>query len=233
MKQLNKKATKILIILGVMVLTIIGLTLAYYNSTKKFENEFHVNAPGVAVYEKFNPTDLWVPGEEKSKEVLFKNTGEQDMLLRFSYSIEWVPVDGKPIPSRPADEVVTLNWNIEGNNEKGEDKAAAGAGLPTDVPKDFSKMNQTLDGKPITYYYYNKVLKAGEPTDLVLESVKFKTDLSNDEHGFNYSDQQINLTIKGETVLADSEAVKDQWKETQQITAEINLKTGAVTWSFE
>lgn len=218
MKQLNKKATKILIILGVMVLTIIGLTLAYYNSTKKFENEFRVNAPGVAVYEKFNPTDLWVPGEEKSKEVWFKNTGEQDMLLRFSYSVEWVPVDGKPMPNRPADEVVTLNWNIEGN---------------TNVPKDFSKKDQTLNGKPITYYYYNKVLKAGEPTDLVLKSVKFKTDLSNDEHRFDYSDQQINLTIKGETVLADSEAVKDQWKETQQITAEINLETGAVIWSFE
>ena len=228
MKQINKKATKILIVLCLVALAAVGMTIAYYNSTKEFEKEFRVNAPGVAVYEKFNPTDWWVPGEEKSKEVWFKNTGELDMLLRFSYSVEWVAVEGSPIPPRDAEDVVSLNWNIgEPHNEKGEDKTAAESGLKTDVPVDFTKMKQG----DTTYYYYNKILKAGEPTDLVLESVKFKTDLSNDEHDFDYSNQQINLTIKGETVLADSAAVKDQWRELPQITAVINPQTGSVTWS--
>ena len=226
MKQINKKATKILIVLCVVALTAVGMTIAYYNSTKEFENEFRVKAPGVAVYEKFNPTDWWVPGEEKSKEVLFKNTGEQDMLLRFSCSIEWVAVEGKELPQIEAKDVVSLNWNIGEGNEKGEDKEAIESGLETDVPVGFTKREQN----GIIYYYYNKILKAGESTDLVLESVKFMTNISNDEHGFDYSNQQINLTIKGETVLADSAAVEDQWKESPQIIAEIEPDTGDVIW---
>ena len=232
MKQINKKATKILIILSLLLLAAVGMTIAYYNSMKKFENEFSVNAPGVAVYEKFDPSDLWVPGEEKSKEVLFKNTGEQDMLLRFSYKIEWVLPEGKGTPPKSAEEVVALHWNIGDGNEKGEDKEAFAAGKFTDIPIDFTKVTQDgRNGINTDYYYYNKILKAGEATDWVLESVKFAKDISNDEHGYDYSNLQINLTITGETVLADSAAVTDQWKNLPQITAEINPQTGEVKWS--
>ncbi|MCI9281795.1 MAG: hypothetical protein HFG56_00745 [Lachnospiraceae bacterium] len=234
MKQMNKKVTKILIVLGLLILAAVGMTIAYYNNRKEFENEFRVKAPGVAVYEKFNPTDWWVPGEEKSKEVWFKNTGEQDMLLRFSYSVEWVSVDGKELPPKPASDVIKLNWNIADNNEKGEDKKAEESGQITDIPKDFIKQEQTdSEGKVTTYYYYTKILKAGEPTDLVLESVKFIKELSNDEHGFDYSNQQLNLTIKGETALAVEGAVAEQWKEIPEITAEINQTTGEVRWSTQ
>ena len=83
MAQISKKAKKILIVLGLLTIAVIGLTLAYYSGQEEFENEFHVKEPGVAIYEKFNPTDWWVPGEEKSKQAWFTNTGEMDMLLRF------------------------------------------------------------------------------------------------------------------------------------------------------
>lgn len=251
MKQISPKAKKILIALGLLTVAIVGLTLAYYNSQKEFENEFHVKEPGVAIYEKFNPTDHWVPGEEKSKEIWFKNTGEMDMLLRFSIDVEW---ETPPIYTNdkgetivvdvPAKDVVDLYWK---NSEK--EKGPNGEPKATPLPKTeeeaaalagFDFIPVTQEG--VTYYYYKKVLKAkgtldGTGADLsktqnVLESVGFSPNLSNDGHEHSdYSNTQINLTIKGETVLADNEAVKDQWKDMPQIQATIDFATGTVTWT--
>lgn len=219
MKRINVKAKGILAALGLLLVTAAGVTAAYYASQKKFENEFKVDKPGVAVVEKFNPSDLWVPGEEKSKEVWFTNTGEQDMLLRFSVEVEWEPgMEPKTEPgteTRSASDVVELYWNL-GEGDRGE-------GIPvgfTDIEQNGTK-----------YYYYNKVLKAGESTEHVLESVKFKTNLSNSKDGHensDFSNTQINLTIKGETVLADEEAkaAADLWKMTGTITGD------TVTWTL-
>lgn len=210
MKRINVKAKGILVALGLLLATAAGVTAAYYASQKRFENEFKVDKPGVAVVEKFNPSDHWVPGEEKSKEVWFTNTGEQDMLLRFSVEAEWAPETEHP--NREASDVVGLYWNI-GNGDRGEG-----------TPADFKEFKQ--DG--IWYYYYQKVLKAGESTDHVLESVKFETDLSNDGHeNSDFSNTQINLTIKGETVLADEEAkaALELWKVKGTISG------GDVVWS--
>lgn len=198
MKRINVKAKGILAALGLLLAAAAGVTAAYYASQKRFENEFKVDKPGVAVVEKFNPSDHWVPGEEKSKEVWFTNTGEQDMLLRFSVEAEWAPETEHP--DRKASDVVELYWN-KGNGDRGEG-----------IPINFTPIT---DQNGTEYYYYTKVLKAGESTEHVLESVKFKTNLSNDGHeNSDFSNTQINLTIKGETVLADEEAkaAADLWK---------------------
>lgn len=212
MKRINVKAKGILAALGLLLAAAAGVTAAYYVSQKRFENEFKVDKPGVAVVEKFNPSDHWVPGEEKSKEVWFTNTGEQDMLLRFSVEAEWASETEHP--NRDASDVVKLYWN-KGNGDRGEG-----------TPADFTEFDQ--DG--IRYYYYQKVLKAGESTDHVLESVKFETNLSNDGHeNSDFSNTQINLTIKGETVLADEEAkaALELWKVKGTISG------GDVAWSID
>lgn len=197
MKRISLKAKGVLAALGLVLAAAAGVTAAYYASQKQFENEFKVDKPGVAIVEKFNPSDHWVPGEEKSKEVWFTNTGEQDMLLRFSVEAEWAP--GTVHPDREASDVVELYWNQgDGTREQG-------------LPVSFTYFDQDGTG----YYYYQKVLKAGTSTEHVLESVKFKTNLSNDGHeNSDYSNTQINLTIKGETVLADEEAkaAAELWK---------------------
>lgn len=248
MKQISKKNIKILITLGVLVLAVIGLTLAYYSSQKEFENEFRLKEPGVAIYEKFNPTDWWVPGEEKSKQAWFANSGEMDMLLRFSIEIKWADghapsykdKDGAIVPvDVQAKDVVDLYW------KDSKDKPNP-IPLPTTLAEanaldGFDFIPITQDG--VTYYYYKKVLKAkgtvgSDGADLsktqnVLESVKFHTNLSNDGHdNSDYSNTQVDLTIKGETVLADAAAVKDQWKESPNVQASINLETGTVDWSL-
>lgn len=216
MKAIKKKEKLLFFTLSLLLIVIIGGTIAYYNSKKDFENEFQVGEPGVAMEEKFNPADHWVPGEEKSKEVWFKNTGEMDMLLRFSVKVEWDSTVEHP--DRDPNEVITLYWN----DGKGNRIPAT----PSDaVPVDFQKITQ--DEKD--YYYYTKVLKAGESTEHTLESVKFATNLSNDGHkNSDYSNTRLLVTIKGETVLAVPEAV-EEWKEFPQIKADIQGDT--VTWS--
>lgn len=216
MKQLSNKKSKILLVLGLLLLTVAGVTLAYYAVQKVFQNEFKVKEPGIALIEKYNPSDHWVPGEEKSKEVLFTNTEEQDMLLRFSFELKWA--DGQQVPgNRDVKDVVKLYWT----DEHGK-KVEVGA---DSVPKGFVKR----PSGNVDYYYYTQVLKGGKSTPKVLESVKLETNMSNDEH-FNsdFSDKKFELTIKGETVLADEKAVAEQWK--GQVTATIG-GNGTVTWN--
>lgn len=215
MKQLSNKKSKILLVLGLLFLTVIGATAAYYAVQKVFQNEFKVEKPGIGLIEKYNPSDHWVPGEETSKEVLFANTEEQDMLLRFSFELKWA--DGVQVPgNRDVKDVVKLYWT-DNNGDKVEVNNDS-------CPRDFVKKSSG----GVDYYYYTKVFKGGQKTPKVLESVKLETNMSNDEHlNSDFSDKKFQLTIKGETVLADEKAVAEQWQ--GQVTAAIG-KNGTVTW---
>lgn len=230
MKQLLEKNKKILIALGLLFLAAAGLTYAYYNSMKDFKNEFQVKEPGVAINEKFNPTDWWVPGEEKSKQIWFTNTGEMDMLLRFKLKIEWhknqeekyIDEEGKPTIPKDKDgkaiseedlakidlsELVTFYWKDSKN----------GAVVLAEASKDPGFDFVPIDQNGETYYYYKKILKAKgnsneNVTQHVLESVKFDTERSNDNHeGWDYSGVQLDLTIEGETLLVDGRAAEEEW----------------------
>ena len=231
MKSVTKKTKHILLVLALSSIAIIGGTIAYYMSREEFNNELRVGTPGVAVEEKFNPADFWVPGEKKEKEVWFSNTGEVDMLLRFRINAEWEtgkePKDEKnqkvtpePDPLDPVNPLVMLNWNVT-------DKTTDPDGSNDETIKDFTKITGT-DGS--TYYYYNKILKRagedGSSTDKILEAVTFSKDISNDGHGIDYSDTQINLSIYGETVVVNSDAAKDTWG----VEPVIDLQSGMVTW---
>lgn len=234
MKQISRKSRMILISLGLLLLTAVGMTVAYYNSQKDFHNKFQTGAPGVAIQEEFDPADLWLPGEEKSKKVWFTNTGEMDMYLRFKVEVQWK--DGEK-PQKVTDVkdllgekgIVTLYWR-DSNKDGGITWTQAAAGTPP-----FSGLltpvtvTELVDGENVstTYYYYNKVLKAGESTERVLESVKFSPELSNDPHEHtDYSNVQIDVTIKGETVLANPKAADDEW----DMTAEDD-GSGNLSWS--
>lgn len=198
MKAITKKTKHIIIILALALLAVIGMTIAYYTSRNDFKNEFSVAKPGVAVVEEFNPADDWVPGEEKTKEAWFTNSGEIDMLLRFHVDVAW-EADTAPANAKEAAEVVTLNRDSAFEN---------------------NFVSFTENDK--VYYYYKKVLKPGEATTNVLDSVTFSSDLSNDHHGVNYENAQVNIIITGETVIASpnedgyAEAA-EEWNKTARI----------------
>lgn len=211
MKQLLEKNKKILIALGLLFLAAAGLTYAYYNSMKDFKNEFRTPKPGVAIHEIFDPSDYWVPGEEKSKKALFSNSGESDMLLRFKVDIAWDGADSDH-PQNAPENFVTLYWK-DSSNKKGD-----GTPDPIELSEASGRDDFDFVLGPDGYYYYKKVLKA-EGSDMsltqdVLQSVKFSEHLSNDGHAnSNYSNVQINVKIQGETVLASAggKAAEDEW----------------------
>lgn len=230
MKQLSKKKRTILVIFGLLLLTTIGLTIAYYNSQKVFENVFHVGAPGIVMYEDFNPADKWVPEEEKGKQAWFTNTGEMDMLLRFKIDAIWeIPptINGLPIPGREyhdpvGSDVLKFYWKDSQDDpskghQPGVDNEVEGVLGPIELG-DAGKYSEFDFIQIGDYYYYKKVLKAKgsdmSSTQHVLESVEFDPHLSNDgHHNSDYTHTQIDLTITGETVLVDKRAVEEQWPE--------------------
>lgn len=226
MKQIIEKNKRTLIILGLFLLAVMGMTLAYYNSKKDFKNEFRTPKPGVAIHEVFNPTDYWVPGEEKSKEAWFSNSGEIDMLLRFKVDVAWA--EGVKHPKRDPNEFVTLYWKSSKLGSDNKVKLSEAGGK-----EDFD-----FELGPDGYYYYKKVLEAEGSnmavTQNVLESVEFSNELSNDGHkNSDYSNVQVNVTIKGETVLASAEgaAALAEWQ-TSVAAVKIDDQKN-VEWTFK
>ena len=247
MERISKQLKRTLILLGLLLITTVGLTIAYYNSQKEFKNEFHVGKPGVSVYEDFNPADKWVPDEEKGKQAWFANVGEQDMLLRFTIEAKWIkpPVrigeDGEPVTDSDGqpeyvfqpgtkvdiDKDLLLYWQdsqndpAKGYHQTGIDnevKDSSGNIIGPITLQDAVKHSEFDFEKIGDYYYYKKVLKAQgdkdsqDKTQHILESVKFTEEFANDGHkNSDYSNTQIDLTIKGETVLVDPRAVEEQW----------------------
>lgn len=268
MERISKQLKRTLIVLGLLLITAVGLTIAYYNSQKEFKNEFHVGKPGVSIYEDFNPADKWVPDEEKGKQAWFANVGEQDMLLRFTIEAKWVkpPVkigaDGEPEKDshgqpkyvfQPGTKVeigkdLLLYWQDSQNDPSNgyhqtgiDNEAKNGSNEIIKDPitlQDAENHSEFAFKKIGDYYYYKKVLKAKgdkdsqDKTQHVLESVKFTETFANDGHkNSDYSDTQIDLTIKGETVLVDSRAVAEQWPEvTVSFTYDQEGNITAVNW---
>lgn len=212
MKKLAKKSKNILLLFALALLALIGATIAYYTSQQTFDNELSVKEPGVAVIEKFNPADHWVPGEEKIKEVWFTNTGQMDMLLRFHVETKWA----------------------DGKKPNGATDADAAACIQLNQKDSFAANFVSFTENSRTYYYYKKVLKPGESTTRVLDSVTFSSNISNDTHGMDYSDSQVNIAIIGETILAAANdsgfaETADEWDKSAKITESAGVKT--VTWS--
>ena len=237
MKKILEKNKKTLVIFGLFLLAAIGMTVAYYNSMKDFKNEFSTSKPGVAIHEIFDPTDYWVPGEEKSKKVWFSNSGEMDMLLRFKVDIAWA--DETAHPDNPPQNFVTLYWKASKDTE-GKKRVPVKL---DEADKANENENENFDFVlgPDGYYYYNKVLKAEDSdmslTQNVLESVKFSENLSNDGHkNSDYSNVQVNVTIQGETVLASAggQAAVDEWgKEEKGAVSAVTIgENDQVTWTF-
>lgn len=200
MRQMDRKSKKVLMLAGFLLLAVVGVTVALYVNSSNIQNRFTVAGPGAVLTETFDSDDHWLPGEQKTKEVKFANTGGYDMLLRF-----WVEA------REEERNLLTLCW----------DEKTMETGVGTEAPIGFTKVEEG----DRTYYYYNKVLKPGEDV-LALHSVKLSEAISNDNHGSSYSGKKINLTIKGEMILAFDAKQAEAWNK----DVVINRETGTVVW---
>lgn len=169
MKKLKKKNIITLLAAVTAIASISGIW-AYFSLIQPVTNRFVTAGSGLSITEKFDPTDKWLPGEKKEKQVIFDNTGNLDMLMRFRVEMKVLDAEGTEqdrIQNGKA--LFELGWNRPVKEEDG-----------TFYPSGFTPRS---DGEN-TYYYYNKLLTGKTSTEPVLEYVKFADWAGNEYQGW-------------------------------------------------
>lgn len=176
MNKSNKSLLRILVIC--LLISLITAVFAFYYRTQSIDNDLTVGVPKVYLGEKFDPTDKWVPGEDKQKEVKFGNEGDIDSYLRVRFTPKLVLADGTEVTDSDILKDFALNY-------------------ADDFDTNFTDGG---DG----WYYYKNILPAGQETPLTLKSVTISDSVGNDVHGnfTDYSGSTFTVDIEGEFVQA-------------------------------
>ncbi|MFI3205992.1 MAG: BsaA family SipW-dependent biofilm matrix protein [Clostridia bacterium] len=177
-----KKNKKLAVILaGVLAVSAVAGSFAYYSETKSIDNTMETNVYGDTLTEVFTPDSNWEPGEEADKIVGVTNTGDYDIVVRIKMSETWTF-------SETVGDTLTINSdevNFYVDDAEESKQIDADDGLtddgnsePTDydgsvVYKEFIEELDTYwtynsaDG----YYYYNSILESGQSTGALLSSI--------------------------------------------------------------
>lgn len=199
-----KKYNKILIATLVLAISI-GSSFAYFYQRQDVENFFSTLKPEMQIFEKFNQLDKWMPGEEKQKEVSFRNAGEIVTLLRFQINI------GDNGTGVKADDLIL--WAGEGFLDLWD-------------PVDILQENGRVILKPDTWYYYKKVMQPNDQTPITLKSVSFNKNLNNDSgHDTDVSGKTVDVDVKAEMIQIDNNAAETLFGRSYSINSD-----GIVNW---
>ena len=143
----NKKTLFSLLILFFIIA--IGATIAYFQSTASFENEFNYGVYDVYSSEVFESPDNWKPGEEIPKTITTKNDGTIDAAVRVSYTEKWEDSEGNDITDQIDSDTAIINFD-----------------------------NQDEWVNIDNYYYYIFALEPGEVTSSFIKSVTLNSNLN-------------------------------------------------------
>ena len=201
-KQTRKNKKKLLIVLGIGLLTILGGTLAYFTTSTNITNKFKTALYQNEIVEVFESPSNWTPGTVTEKTVAVTNTGSIPMAVRATYTEKWTSANGK-------------NLNLKDSNNN----VVAIISLANDWTKD-------SDG---FYYFGSKsnmtVLQPNETSSSFIKSVKFnenvqaslKETVSSDgktitytSTGEGYDNATYTLTVRLDTIQYDQ--ATNVWK---------------------
>ena len=194
-----------------IVTAAIGTTLAFYSGKGDLNNKLTTKESSVYLDEVFDPTDKWLPGEEKTKEVKFGNRGTSDQVIRFKVELQWLDKDDDdtwvPVTTAP----VAINW--------------------TNSFKDGIDWDDSFvaDASDEGWYYYNKILEAGDETPAVMESVTFESKLANAVIGDSkddFSSTTYRIKIYMESVDVNLDITDSEWSKVF-----VKGSGGSLTWS--
>ena len=189
-----KKKRNLYIIAFLCFITLVGVTIAYLQSTATFENLFNAGTYKTVTSEEFTSPTNWTPGDVTPKTITTTNEGTVPVRVRVKFTEEWK--------------------SSENNNLPLESNGVRLAILNLDNLDDWEK-----DGD---YYYYIGELAPGDTTSSLLQSVTFNpeyqgditcTTVNNDvtceQTGEGYMGGTYKLTATTETV--QSTASKEVW----------------------
>jgi predicted ribosomally synthesized peptide with SipW-like signal peptide len=173
------------VLLAVTMLLLVGVTIAYFQSSASFENIFNTGTYKVVTTEVFESPDNWMPGEEIPKTITTKNEGTIPAAVRVSYTEKWEDSNGTDITSTIDNGTAIIN--LDNTNE------------------------WTKEGN---YYYYKYILNPNETTSSFMKSVTLNPDLNGvtcTGEGLTRTCESTNpvtgakyiLTLTKETVQAD------------------------------
>lgn len=212
----NKKITTA-VVAGLLGISLIGGTLAWFTSTDSVTNKFATGtAPdkddngtgdGVEIWEDFEePTDV-VPGDETTKKVQVQNTASYDTFIRVKITKKWTDAEGNELS---ADKLAKLNNDMIVLNF-GENLGE------TD--------GKWLDGKDVEgahgYYYYMGKVAPGKFTNKLLESVTLSTEAGNE-----YRNLKFEVIVEAESIQADNNAHNDAWTTSAKATERLDHYEG-------
>ena len=155
------KNKKTIIILSVLLLVVIGVTIAYFSNSDIFDNIFNTKPYGSTYTEEFVSPDNWLPGDVTDKTVEVENTGDVDQAVRISYTESWSTHNNG-----------TLNGWIHSDGTKSTHTTETE--LSTDERAAVINFANTDDWTKVgDYYYYNYKLAPNDKTSSFIESVTF------------------------------------------------------------
>ena len=172
MKNAKKKAPLIALV-GLLVVTIVAGTFAYWNQTSTIENPFDTGKSGSLTKEDFVPGDGddWQPGVEINKDVFVKNTGDQDLIVRVRLDEKWARKSTASVTPGAVYKTVAAPYTT--NQVNATDGLTAADGSV--VNKTLANPTKWISGGDGWYYYVDN-LKGGITTEKWLDAVELLND---------------------------------------------------------
>lgn len=201
------KSKKMLSIIALLLILVVGSTIAYFNSNTSFANKFNLSAYDVQIEEEFYGT--W-----GTKKVTFANKDTTPVVIRVSYNEMWKSSETED------NKVLYLSNSVKVNDKYIE---AAVKDWTGEWSSDFI---QGSDG----WYYYKKVLDkvdSGKDKVTVLNSVELNDELKASKSYSDYLQAKYELDFNFEAIQASEKAVKEIWN------YDILIDNGSVNWPFE
>ncbi len=222
-----KKTGKVKAIAGLVVLTLVVGTLAFFSKTMSIDNPFSTKKYGGETVEKFTPKKDWEPGGEVTKEVQAKNTGDYNLWVRVKFDEVWKR-DGQEITGTALSSVAT---DAQDSSKKVTSTKFFPTSDETSVVGGSSvyKHLAGVEGKTWVdggdgYFYYKKTLESGDMTSKLLDYVT----LCNDADMGTYTVSEMKYALVDDTMTADQLTDNDYTLSEKDVPAEI--PTGKVLY---
>lgn len=174
---MKTRKTSIIALVALLVVALVGTTIAYWSQTSKIENPFSTGEQyGSTIVEKFTPKDGedWLPGVEVPKNVTVSNDGNTDILVRAKLTETW---------TRKGGAAPYISLDKKGPYTTGQAGGTAGLtdGLTTGdksvVQKNFAPGDKWTAPQTDGWCYYKTNLTKGTSTAPWLESVELVKDI--------------------------------------------------------
>lgn len=199
-----KKTGKVKAIAGLVVLTLVVGTLAFFSKTMSIDNPFSTKKYGGETVEKFTPEKEWEPGGQVTKEVQAKNTGDYDLWVRVKFDEKWER-DGNVIDGTKLSSVETKAQD-DGSSKNVTSTKFFPADATTSIT-DGSSVYKNLVGVTKDewvdggdgYFYYKTTLTPGNMTTNLLNYVT----LCNDADMGTYTVSAMKYALVDNTKTAD------------------------------